>query len=59
MFQLGLVDIILADREREVEASVRRRRLLKPDPGATEPTTTRRRTTDGRAMDMRPRPTTG
>ena len=37
MFQLGLVDIILADREREIESALRRRRLMRPEDGATEP----------------------
>jgi hypothetical protein len=59
MFQLGLVDIILADREREIEAAIRRRRLMKPEDGATEPPTPNRRTSDGRAMVVRARPTGG
>ena len=59
MFQLGLVDIILADREREIEAAIRRRRLMKPEDGATEPATPNRRASDGRAMVIRARPTGG
>ncbi len=57
MFQLGLIDIILADREREIEASIRRRRLMKPEDGATEPATPARRTSNGRAQAIRVRPT--
>ncbi len=57
MFQLGLIDIIVADREREIEAAIRRRRLMKPEEGATEPTTPVRRTSNGRALAIRVRPT--
>ncbi len=57
MFQLGLIDIILADREREIEASIRRRRLMKPEDSATEPSTPTRRASDGRAMAVRVRST--
>jgi hypothetical protein len=35
MFQLGLADIIQADREREIAELIRQRRLLKPDPDGT------------------------
>jgi len=59
MFQLGLVDIIVADREREIEASIRRRRLMKPNDGATEPSTPTRRASDRRALAARVRPTGG
>ncbi len=59
MFQLGLVDIIVADREREIETAVRRRRLMKPEDGATEPSKPIRRTSDGRALTIRTRPTGG
>ncbi len=57
MFQQGLIDIILADREREIEASIRRRRLMKPEDGATEPPTPTRRPSDGRATAVRVRST--
>lgn len=59
MFQLGLIYIIVADREREIEASIRRRRLMKPEDGATEPSTPNRRTSDGRSLVIRARPTRG
>lgn len=36
MFQLGLVHIILAERERDIENAMRRRRLLKPEDGAED-----------------------
>lgn len=60
MFQLGLVYIIQAEREREIATAVRRRQLLKPQEGATEPLqTATRRTTDGRTLAVRVRPTGG
>ena len=36
MFHLGLIDTILADREREIESALRCRRLLRPEDGAVE-----------------------
>jgi hypothetical protein len=36
MFQLGLFEVIQADREREVAAAIRRRQLLRPQDGPTE-----------------------
>jgi len=59
MLHLGLVDIIVADREREIEASIRRRRLMKPDDGATEPSIPNRRASDRRVLAVRVRPTGG
>jgi hypothetical protein len=59
MFHLGLVDIILAEREREIEAAMRRRRLLKPDDGAADVPTTARPAGTGRALAARARPTAG
>jgi hypothetical protein len=59
MFQLGLVDIIVAEREREIETAIRRRRLMKPEDGATEPSTSTRRSGDGRVLTIRARPTGG
>jgi hypothetical protein len=59
MFQLVLAEIIVADRERDIEASLRRRRLVKPEDGATEASTPNRRPADGRALSIRVRPTGG
>ena len=59
MFQLGLIDAIVAERKREVEAALRRRRLLQSEPGATEPEPASGPKPDTRAMTMRTRPTTG
>lgn len=59
MLQLGLIEAILADREREIQADLRRRRLMKPEDGATEPPAQARRASDGRALAIRVRPTTG
>lgn len=60
MFQLGLMEVIQADREREVETAIRRRQLLRPRDGATErvpaPIQT---TTKGRNLAVRVRPTGG
>jgi len=59
MFHLGLIDIILAEREREIENAMRRRRLLRPEDGATEPAATARSTSANRGLTARTRPTGG
>lgn len=59
MIQLGLVDIILAEREREIEAAMRRRRWLKPEGGASDAPAPPRPAGDGRALAARARPSTG
>lgn len=59
MFYPVLVDVIVAEREREIEASIRLRRLMKPDDGAAEPPSPARRTRDCRPMAVRVRPTGG
>ncbi len=59
MFQLLLVDIIVADREREIETSLRRRRLMKPEDGAIEGSAPARRANHGRPLAIRVRPTGG
>jgi hypothetical protein len=57
MFQLGLMEVIQADREREIESAIRRRQLLRPQDGPRE--TAQVRTPKGRTMAVRVRPTGG
>lgn len=60
MFDLGLADIILADREREIQEAIRRRRLLEPADEALETrAASRRRSVDGGTLTVRPRATGG
>ena len=59
MIQLALIDVILAEREREIVSAIRRRQLLKPveDGDAIQPET--RRTAAGRSLAIRTRASTG
>jgi hypothetical protein len=59
MFHLGLVDVIVAEREREIEENLRRRRLMKPEAGAAESVAPVRRASDCRPMAVRVRPSGG
>lgn len=60
MFQLVLVEVIQADREREVVAAIRRRRLLRPQAGPTESVETPSQAgAKGRTPAVRVRPTGG
>lgn len=60
MFQLGLVEVIQADRERNIEAAIRRRRLLRPQDGPTESVAAPiPAAAKGRALAVRVRPTGG
>jgi hypothetical protein len=60
MFQLSLVYVAMVDREREIEAAIRRRHLLRPREGATEPLeSTVRRTADRPSLAIRARTTGG
>jgi len=60
MFQLGLVEVIQAEREREIESAIRRRQLLRPRDSAAEPVPApNRTTTKGRNLAPRVRPTGG
>lgn len=60
MFQLGLVEVIQADRERDIEAAIRRRRLLRPQDGPTESVAAPiSAAAKGRALAVRVRPTGG
>lgn len=36
MFQMALIDVMQAEREREIKSAMRRRRLLQPQEGASE-----------------------
>jgi hypothetical protein len=46
MLQLGFVEAILADREREIAELIRQRRLLKPEPEAESAKATEAPATD-------------
>lgn len=60
MFQLGLVEVIQRDREREVVAAIRRRRLLQPQDGPTESVKAPSQAgAKGRTLAVRVRPTGG
>lgn len=59
MFQLGLAEVIQADREREVAAAMRRRQLLRPQDGPTESAAPIQAAAKGRALSVRVRPTGG
>ena len=56
MFQLGLIETIQAEREREIERAIRRRRLLKPLDEAAEPfDAATRKAIEGRPLGVRAR----
>jgi len=60
MFQLGLMEAIQAEREREIESAIRRRQLLRPPDSAAEPAPAPNQTTaKGRSLAVRVRPTGG
>jgi hypothetical protein len=59
MFHLGLVSIIVAEREREIETNIRRRRLMQPEDTATEASPPARRSGGSRSLEVRVRPTGG
>ena len=60
MFQLGLFEVIQAEREREIETAIRRRQLLRPQDGATDPVSASSRPgAKGRSLAVRVRPTGG
>ena len=60
MFQLGLVEAMQADREREIKTAIRLRQLLRAQDGPTEPVAARiQTTTKGRNLAVRVRPTGG
>ena len=59
MFQLGLAEVIQAEREREIEMEVRRRQLLRSRDGATDRASTAIRADKGRTMAVRARPSGG
>jgi hypothetical protein len=60
MFQLGLVEAMQADREREIKAAIRIRQQLRPENGLTEPTEPMpapSQATKGRTLAVRARQT--
>jgi hypothetical protein len=57
MLQLGLIDVIRMEREREIEEAMRRWRLLKPQDEGETPVTADR--ADARRLTVRARPTEG
>lgn len=59
MFQLLLADVIVADREREIAAAIRRRQLLRPQESAAPANPVPRQTPDARRVAARPRPSAG
>lgn len=59
MLQLGIVEVILAEREREVEEALRRRRLLKPREEGELNHPLARRTVSARSLAIRTRPSAG
>ena len=59
MLELGIVDVILAEREREVQEAVRRRRLLKPREEGEQNHPLARRTVSARSLAIRVRPSAG
>ena len=60
MLQFGLIDVIQADREREIVAALRRRQLLQPRDGPTESVVAPvHAAAKGRTLAVRVRPTGG
>lgn len=57
MLQLGLIDVMQAEREREIEEAIRRRQLLRPRDEDEAPTVDGR--ADARPFTARARPTEG
>ncbi len=60
MFQMGLIEVMQTEREREIEAAIRRRRLLQPPEDASETVPARiNGTNPSRPLAARTRPTGG
>ena len=59
MFQLGLCEVIQADREREIAELVRRRRLLQPHADGQHRDDSTERRTDKQAPRVRSQATGG
>jgi hypothetical protein len=57
MIHLGIVELLLAEREREIETNLQRQRRLRSEDGAAEPAAPVRPAQNGRAMAIRARPT--
>ena len=60
MYHVVFAHIMQAEREREIDAAIRRRQLLHPQDETIEPAETRdRRTAEARTLTPRARPTGG
>ena len=60
MFQMGLMDVIKAEREREIASVIRTRRLLRPGEDAVDMVPAPvRATNETRHLTVRPRPSGG
>lgn len=57
MLQFGLIDVIQAEREREIEEAIRRRLLLEPQDDAEPPAASPR--AEARTLPVRARTTEG
>jgi hypothetical protein len=57
MIHLGMVQLIVAEREREIEANLQRQRRLRVEDAAVEPSMPVRPAPNGRPMAIRARPT--
>jgi hypothetical protein len=59
MLQLGIVGVMQAEREREIEAALRRRQLLKPREEGESNHPLARRTVSSNSLAVRARPSPG
>jgi hypothetical protein len=57
MIHLGIVELLLAEREREIETNLQRQRRLRSEDAAVEPAAPVRPAQHGRPMAIRARPT--
>ena len=57
MIHLGIVELLVAEREREIEANLQRQRRLRPEDGAIERVIPARHAPAGRPMAIRARST--
>ena len=57
MIHLGIVELLVAEREREIETNLQRQRRLRSEDAAVEPAMPVRPAPNGRPMAIRARPT--
>jgi hypothetical protein len=57
MIHLGIVELLVAEREREIETNLQRQRRLRSEAAAVEPALAVRPSPNGRPMTIRARPT--